>query len=67
MATDFESRVELFNGCMMYVRTEHDDKQLTVFAFKHDELRCDFQIFYNDCSDAFKNWVEEPIETAASY
>jgi hypothetical protein len=67
MADDFESRVQLSSGCLMYVRTQHDDDRLVVFAFKHDEFRCDFQIFYDDCSDEFKSWVEQPVITAASF
>ena len=55
-------------GCMLYTRMVSTTDDLIVYAFKHDELRCDFQIFTGtDYKDNLKSWLLEPVETSASY
>lgn len=68
MSEEFESRsVVNSSGCMLYVRTELDVDRLAVFAFKHDQYRCDFQIFYDDCGEEFKDWAERLVCTDDSF
>ena len=52
---------------MLYTKIVEDQDTLTVYAFKHDNLRCDFQIFYDKCGEEFEDWVGLPITTSASY
>ena len=62
-----ERRDELINDCMLYTRQIESEHGLTLYAFKHDEFRCDFQVFYGDCTEEFKAWIMLPIETAVSF
>jgi hypothetical protein len=68
METIYTDRRIVETGCMLYMRIIGNDEGVTVFAFKHDEFRCDFQIFQSDCYKGdLESWLLLPISTAASY
>ena len=68
METIYTDRRIVETGCMLYMRIIGNDEGVTVFAFKHDEFRCDFQIFQMDSYKGdLEKWLLLPISTAASY
>lgn len=55
-------------GCMLYLRILGSDKGVKVFAFKHDEFRCELNIFDEDIQPGeLEQWLLRPVNTAASY
>jgi hypothetical protein len=68
METIWTDRLITETGCMLYMRIVSTTDDITVYAFKHDELRCDFQIFTGiDYKGNLESWLLEPVETSASY
>ena len=59
-----ERRDKLITDCMLYTKIVEDQNTLTVYAFKHDSVKCDFQIFYDECGKEFEDWVVLPVTTA---
>jgi len=68
METIYTDRRIVETGCMLYMRIIGNDEGVTVFAFKHDEFRCDMEIFTGDnYTGNLEEWLLLPISTAASY
>lgn len=67
METVVTDRVIRETGCMLYLRMTLVDNNFKVYLFKHDEFRCDFQIFTGNCHKEIEEWLSLPISTAASY
>jgi len=68
METVFTDRKIVETGCMLYMRIVGNETGLTVYAFKHDEFRCDFQIFGEGTSPGeLEKWLLLPVTTNVSY
>ena len=68
METVWTDRIIRETGCMLYLRVVSSKNNIKVYALKHDEFRCDFQIFQEESfKTEFEKWLSLPVETAASY
>lgn len=64
----FSDRLISETGCMLYMRVLASTTECIVYAFKHDEFRCDFQIFDAKSSkDDLEQWLLLPVSTDVSY
>ena len=48
METVWTDRLIRETGCMLYLRVVSSKNNIKVYALKHDEFRCDFQIFQEE-------------------
>jgi hypothetical protein len=68
MESVFTDRKIVETGCMLYMRVVSNNDGLIVYAFKHDEFRCDFQIFEGTTTPgALEKWLLLPVSTDVSY
>jgi len=68
METIYTDRRIVETGCMLYMRIISIGTSITVYAFKHDEFRCDMEIFTGDnYTGNLEEWLLLPVSTAVSY
>lgn len=68
METIFTDRLIVETGCMLYMRIISTNDDMTIYAFKHDEFRCEMEIFSGlEYKYKLEEWLILPIDTAMSY
>ena len=68
METIFTDRLIVETGCMLYMRVISTNDDMTIYAFKHDEFRCEMEIFSGlEYKYRLEEWLILPIDTAMSY
>lgn len=68
METIYTDRKIIETGCMLYMRIISIGDDITVYAFKHDEFRCDMEIFTGDnYTGNLEAWLLRPVTTDVSY
>ena len=68
METIFTDRLIVETGCMLYMRIISTNDDMTLYAFKHDEFRCEMEIFSGlKYKSRLEEWLILPIDTAMSY
>lgn len=68
METIFTNRRIVETGCMLYMRILSVNDMMRVYAFKHDEFRCEFQIFdESSIKGDLESWLMLPVSTDVSY
>lgn len=70
METIWSNRLIRETSCILYIRLilTEGEGNMTIYAFKHDEFRCEMEIFNGfECKSRLADWLKLPVDTAVSY